>query len=111
MVANRNVTNNRSLHLHYENIPPCHIGGVHANDVAIECIGKSLMPWTSSNRKQHLIETLYCKNVEGNIISLKSLVTRQSLYYQGCTIITDCDSCSGKLQFFIWMVYITVLFL
>ena len=44
MGANRNVTNNRSLLLQYENIPPYPIGGVHTNEVTIECTDKSLIP-------------------------------------------------------------------
>ena len=44
MGANRNVTNNRSLLLQYEIIPSYPIGGVHADEVAIECTGKGLIP-------------------------------------------------------------------
>ena len=98
MGAKRNVTNNQSLLLQYENIPPYSIGGVHASEVAIECTCKGLIPWTSSNEKQHHIKTLYCNDVEGTIISPTNLVTQQSLYYQGFTSITDCDSCSGELK-------------
>ena len=98
MGANRNVTNNRSLLLQYEIIPSYPIGGVHADELDIECTGKGIIPWTSSNGKQHLIETLYCKDVEGTIISPTTLVTQQSLYYRGFTIITDCDSLSDELK-------------
>ena len=41
---------------------------------------------------------MYCKDVEDTIISSTLLVTQQSLYYQGFTIITDCDSLSGELK-------------
>ena len=51
MGPNRNVNNTRSPFLQYENNSPYPIGGVHANEVAIECTGKGLIPWISSNGK------------------------------------------------------------
>ena len=71
MGANRNVANNQSLLLQYENIPPYPICGVHASEVAIECTCKGLIPWTSSNEKQHHISKPYTATMSSALLSLQ----------------------------------------
>ena len=51
--ANRNVTSKKfSIHT-YEYIAPFPIGGVKADDAAIVCTGKWLLPWLSIEEKSH----------------------------------------------------------
>lgn len=95
--ANRNVTSIKSCIHAYEDVEPFPIGGVKADDVAIICTGKGLLPWLSKEGKLTMVEMLYCTDVEGTIISLTTVVQQHTHLYQGFTIIANVDDGTGIL--------------
>ena len=97
--ANRNVTRIKSSMMAYKEIEPFLIGGVKADNVAIACIGKSLLPWLSKEGKVTLVETLDCAEVEGIIMSPTKIVQQHTYVYQRFTIIANVDEGTGILKF------------
>ena len=67
--VNRSVTNNMNLLHNYKPIDPYSIGGVKADDVAIVCTGFGFLHWQSKEGRVLHIKSLYCKDVDGTIIS------------------------------------------
>ena len=91
------TSNNSCIHV-YEDIAPFPIGGVKADDLAIVCTGKGLLPWLSIEGKITIVEILYCEKVEGTII-LPTTIVRQYIHlYQGFTVIANVDDETGVLK-------------
>ena len=95
--ANQAVTNNKEGLYAYSEIEPYPIGGVKADEVAIVCTGQGLLPWQSTEGNIIMIRTMYCKEVEGTIISPTTVVQQNQEYYHGFTIDSDCDRGKGTL--------------
>ena len=96
--ANKAVTNNKELLYQYQSIQPYPIGGVKAYGVAIVCTGKGLLPWKTNEGTILMIQTLYCKEIDGTIISPTTIVEQNEKEYQGFTNIADCDTGHGTLK-------------
>ena len=95
--ANKAVTNNINLLYQYKNITPYPIGGVKADEVAITCTGEGLLPWETKEGDIIMVRTLYCKDVDGTIISPTTVVEQNKDVYKGFTITADCDNGKGLL--------------
>ena len=93
------MTSNKSCIHAYEDIAPFHIGQVKADDMAIVCTGKGLLPWLSIEGKITLVEILYCVEMEGTIISSTTIVRQHTHLYKGFTIIANVDDETGILKF------------
>ena len=73
--------------IEYEEIEPYPIGRVKANDIAIVCIGKGLIPLMSKEGQILCIETLYSAEVEGIIISPTTMVQQHTEQYQSDVLV------------------------
>ena len=96
--ANQAVTNNKDALYAYSDIDPYPIGGVKADEVAIVCTGHGLLPWQSREGNIIMVRTMYCRDVDGTIISPTTVVHQNSDIYQGFTIDSDCDNGVGILK-------------
>ena len=96
--ANRVVSSNKGIMESYEDIEPFPIGGVKADDIAIVCTGRGFLPWISMEGICTMVETLYCVEVDGIIVSPTTVVQQHSDLYQGFTIEADTDNGTGILR-------------
>ena len=96
--ANRTVTNNKNLLIHFESIPPYPINGVSSEAPAIHCTGKGYIPWRSNKGDIILVRSLYCAEASGAIISPNDVVTQYQQHYTGWNMTTNFDSRNGTLQ-------------
>lgn len=76
--ANRSVTSNKQILLHYEKIKDYAINGVKEGEPAIICIGKGYIPWRANNGEMILIRCLYCPNASGTILSPSDINSQYS---------------------------------
>ena len=67
--ANRSVTNQRHLLIHFEEISPYPISGVKDGEAALHCTGKGYIPWTDDNGQLLLVPCYYSAEVADTIIS------------------------------------------
>ena len=95
--ANQAVTNNKDSLYAYSDIEAYPIGGVKADEVAIVCTGHGLRPWQSQEGKVIMVKTMYCKDVDGTIISPTTVVQQNEDQYHGFSIESDCDKGRGTL--------------
>jgi len=95
---NNNVTDRKQLLVTYKDIESYPIGGVKAEDLAIICTGKGIPPRLSQEGKCTMIETLYCADVDGTIISSTTVVIQQIHLYQGFTITANINNEKGELN-------------
>ena len=72
--ANQAVTNNKESLYAYSDIEAYPIGGVKADEVAIVCTGHGLLPWQSQEGQIIMVKLMYCKDVDGTIISPTTVV-------------------------------------
>ena len=96
--ANQNVTHIKSIIHDYVDIEPYPIGGVKADDVAIICTGKGYLPWLSKEGVLSMVPILYCKEVDGTIVSPTTIVIHYKSMYSGFVIETDTDNGTGVLR-------------
>ena len=99
MGANRNVTDNKSILLNYEDIVPYPIGGVKADNISITCTDKGFIPWVSTESTTIMVETLYCEEFAGALITPTAVAQQHSDKCQGYNINVNMDNCTGTLQF------------
>ena len=97
--ANRTVTNNKTLLVHFEAIDPYPINGVSNESPAIYCTGRGYLPWTSKSGETLLVRCLYCAEASGTIISPNDIVAQYQQHYSGWTMTTNFDSKCATLQF------------
>ena len=95
---NNNVTDKKHLLVAYDDIEPYPIGGVKAEDVAIMCIGKGLLPWLSKEGKFTMVETLYGADVDGSSISPTTVIQKHIHLYQGFTINSNIYNEEGEIK-------------
>ena len=95
--ANQAVTNNKESMYIYSDIDPYPIGGVTADKVAIVCTGHGLLPWQAREGNIVMVRTMYCREVNGTIISPTTVVQQNQDQYHGFTIESNCNSGSGIL--------------
>ena len=95
--ANKEVTNNKSILYAYSDIDPYPIGGVKAEDIAILCTGHGLLPWQTNEGTIIMVRTLYCKEVDGTIISPTTVIEQNQHKYYGFDIENNCDTGKGLL--------------
>ena len=95
--ANKAVTSNKSLLYAYSDIDPYPIGGVKADDIAIVCTGHGLLPWQTKEGDIIMVHTLYCKEVDGTIISPTTIIEQNQHKYYGFDIENNCDTGKGIL--------------
>jgi len=96
--ANNNVTDKKQLLVTYKDIESYPIGGVKAEDLVIICTGKGILPWLSQEGKCTMVETLYCADVDGTIISSTIVVIQQIQLYQRFTITANINNEKGELN-------------
>ena len=96
--ANRSVTNNKDILIHFETIPQYPINGVKDGEVAIYCTGRGYLPWRASSGELILIRCYYCSDTSGTIISPTDVNAQYSDRYSGWTMITSFDQQSGMFR-------------
>ena len=97
--ANRSVTNQKNLLVHYKDIQPYAIKGVNEEVPAIHCTGVGYLPWKADTGEVILIRCLYCKQSSGTIISPSDVNYQYKDRYDGWTLETNFDSKHGQLVF------------
>ena len=97
--ANRSVTNQRNLLVHFKSIKPYAINGVKEGSPAIYCTGIGLLPWRADTGEVLLIKCLYCDQASGTIISPSDVNMQYREKYDGWTLETKYDSKYGQLTF------------
>jgi hypothetical protein len=96
--ANRSVTANKDILLHFETIEDYAINGVKDGEPAIVCTGKGYIPWRANNGEMILVRCLYCPNASGTILSPSDINSQYSNRYGGWTMDTDYDSKIGNFR-------------
>ena len=68
--ANRSVTNDRSLLINFKWLDNTYdIGGIAADEVALQCTGFGYLPWVSDSGESLMVRCLYSPQSDGTIIS------------------------------------------
>ena len=97
--ANRNVTNQKELLIHYKSIKPYSISGVNQDAAGnIECVGEGDMILRTDGNRTMLIRTLHSPNSSGTIISPTAVAKQYSHRYSGWILETDCVAGVGSLK-------------
>ena len=97
--ANRTVTNNKALLVHFKSITPYPINGVSADGPAIHCTGIGYLPWKNDDGQVLLIRCYYSDAVSGTIISPNDVVRQYSDKYSGYEINNNFDTKTGTCKF------------
>ena len=92
MGANRNFIDDKDILLNYTDIKPYPIGGVNVDDIVITCTGKGYILCQSHEGTCKMVETLYCHNVAGTLITPTVIAQQHSDTHQGYNINANIDS-------------------
>ena len=97
--ANRSITADKTLLMHYRDIKAYAIHGVHKDDAALTCTGMGYLPWRSPDGTLILIKCLYSKDAADTIISPTDIVHTHYPTYIGWTQHSDLSKKSGYIDF------------
>ncbi len=97
--ANRSITNNKRILIHYRPIKDYPINGVGNDGPAVTCTGYGYIPWQAGDGERILVRCYYSEQASGTIISPTDIVLQHSDRYTGWTMDTDMPSSTGTLQF------------
>ena len=98
MVANRCITDNKSIMVNYQDIDEYPVGGVKKDEVAVVCTGTGLILWYSEEGILNLIPCLYSKQCDGMLITPTNVVEANSDKYHSFIIESNCDDGTGTLK-------------
>ena len=96
--ANRSVTSQKNLLLHYTDINDYAINGVKDGEAAITCTGMGYLPWRANSGEIILVRCLFCPEASGTILSPSDINAQYSDRYSGWTMVTNYDSKLGTFQ-------------
>ena len=96
--ANRSVTNQKELLIHYKDIKPYGIGGVKKGEAAIYCTGEGYIPWYSDDDELFLVKCYYCEQVAGTILSPNDLAHQYSERFYGWNFNANMKAGVGQLS-------------
>ncbi len=97
--ANRSITNDSALLIHFRNIKPYTISGVNAEDSGVSCTGLGYLPWKTPDGDVLLVKCYYSASASDTIISPSDVVLNHISDFEAWTHHANLVTGKGYIDF------------